>query len=102
MYYDAPTEFPDQAAILSRANAERSAVLSKLISKAGNAIARLFGAPSGSDAADREIRALSDDVINDAGLTVAQVNRARRHDDTARRTANSNTPIGVPGPRVAA
>ena len=45
---------------------------------------------------------MGDDTAADAGLTVAQVAQARRHDETARRTANRNTPLGVPGPRVAA
>jgi hypothetical protein len=102
MYYDAHIDFPDHATILRRANAERGAHLSRLFSAAFRRIASLFGGSTGSEAADREIRALNDDVINDAGLTVAQVNRARRHDDTARRTANNNLPLGVPGPRAAA
>jgi hypothetical protein len=102
MYYDSRFQLPDQAAILRKAHAARSAHLGGLIAAASRAIVRLFSYDARRKAADQEIRAMGDGAIADAGLSVAQVTRARRHDEAAKRNANSNTPLGVPGPRAAA
>ena len=102
MYYDNRFELPDQVTLLRRANAMRSAYLAELFARAGRRISRLFNVQRKQTVSDREIRAMGDSTVADAGLSVAQVTQARRHDETARRTANRNTPLGVPGPRVAA
>jgi hypothetical protein len=102
MYNDNRFELPDQATLLRRAHAARSAYLADLFARAWRGLANRFSTQARRDDNDREIRAMGDSTVADSGLTVAQVTRARRHDETARRTANRNTPLGVPGPRAAA